>query len=201
MTERAEKFLIVPDDWTRPIVPADHFGCPGPVEVDLGCGKGRFLVARAKAHPQTLFLGLDRMLLRLRKVDKMIAREGLTNVRLLRIEASYGLEYLLPPASVSTFYIFFPDPWPKRKHHRRRLVNEGFLSSLYRVLVPGGRVHLATDHPDYFTHMQRVFARDERFASIPPLELPPEQHTDFEREFLGRGIAVGRASYERQISD
>ena len=96
------------------------------LEVELGSGDGSFLAQRAAAYPERNFLGVERLLGRLRKLDRKARRAGLTNVRLLRIEAGYFLEYLLPATSVHALHLYFPDPWPKRKHRKNRLVNERF---------------------------------------------------------------------------
>lgn len=168
-----------------------------PLEVELGCGKGRFILARAKANPGTNFLGIDRLLARLRKVDRKISREGLSNVRLLRIEASYAVEYILPPLSVSTFYIFFPDPWPKRRHARRRLFMKPFLDSLHTILLSEGHIHLATDHLDYFDEICHLFDQDERFNRAPAFEPNKEERTEFELNFLEQKVRIARCSFKK----
>src|SRR5688572_22700975 len=95
---------------------AEMFPQAQPLEVELGAGDGSFLIAWAKANPARNFLGVERLLGRIRKIDRKASRAGLQNVRLMRIEASYFLEYLLPRNSVTALHIYFPDPWPKRKH-------------------------------------------------------------------------------------
>ena len=171
------------------------FGAEGPVEVELGAGDCTFLLEYAARHPERLFLGVERMLGRLRKLDRKGRRRGLTNVRGLRIEAGYCLEYLLPLASVAALHIYFPDPWPKRRHWRRRLINERFPELAHRVLVRGGVVHLRTDHGDYFEQMRAVFAAHDGFEEVaPPADLLALT-TDFERDFNARGIPTRSASY------
>jgi tRNA (guanine-N7-)-methyltransferase len=168
-----------------------------PVEVELGCGDASFLVEYAARHPERNFLGVERLLGRLRKLDRKGARAGLSNLRGLRIEASYCLEYLLPAESIHACHVYFPDPWPKRRHWRRRLVNERFPLLCQRALVLGGLTHVRTDDPDYFAQMQRVFRACPAFeAGVTPAELAGVT-TDFEREFLGRGVPTLRASYRR----
>src|SRR6059058_3143531 len=97
-----------------------------PLEVELGSGDGSFLVNYAKLHPERNFLGVERLLGRLRKLNRKGLRAGLTNLRGLRIESAYLVEYLLAPGSVSALHIYFPDPWPKRKHRKNRLINDRF---------------------------------------------------------------------------
>lgn len=170
-----------------------------PLEVDVGCGKGRFLLARAARFPDINFLGVDRLLKRIRKVDRKVARAGLRNVRLLSIEAAYAVEHLIPDQSVSAFYVFFPDPWPKRRHHRRRLfATPDFLSCLHSRLVPGGLIHLATDHEHYFLQIQALFRGDPRFEEIPAFQPTEEERTDFELLFLAQNATIGRGSFRRR---
>lgn len=173
------------------------FSRPQPLEVELGCGDGSFLVQWAKLLPQHNFLGVERLLGRLRKVDRKGARAGLTNLRLIRLEASYFIEYLLPPGSVHAFHIYFPDPWPKRRHRKHRLINEHFTQVAARALVPGGIVFLRTDDANYFSQMKAAFESNARFGALEtPLELSAIL-TDFERDFQTRGVAILRASYQR----
>src|SRR6266436_4962142 len=115
-----------------------------PVEVELGSGDGSFLVEYAALHPEHNFIGVERLLGRIRKMDRKGLRLGLTNLRGVRIESSYFLEYLLPRHSVAALHIYFPDPWPKRKHRRHRLINDRFPQLAYNVLIPDGKVYLRT---------------------------------------------------------
>lgn len=193
-----EAAILPPESWTQ-VLPLDqYFDTTRPLEVDIGCGKGRFLSARAAAHPEVNFLGLDRLLVRLRKTGSKIVRSDLTNVRLLRIEAAYAIEHLLPPNSVTTFYIWFPDPWPKRRHHRRRLFTADFLKALHERLTSHGCVHIATDHQDYFREIMECFVRDDGFDRLETFVPSEEEQTDFEREFLAQGLPIGRASFRRR---
>jgi len=167
-----------------------------PLEVDCGCGKGRFLLARAAAHPGVQFLGIDRMLVRIRKLDRSILRAGLGNVKLLRMEAFYSLQHLLPAHRIRTVFIFFPDPWPKRRHHRRRLFSPEFLDVLWSRLATGGTVQVATDHLDYFAEIRKRLAADARFREVPHLVRSDAEQTDFERIFRGQGLPVGECAFE-----
>ncbi len=187
------------DDGLSPLPLASCFDKPAPIEVDVGCGKGRFLLARAKDRPQTNYLGIDRMLRRIRKVDRKAVRAGLTNIRLFRMEAYYAISYLIPPESISGYYILFPDPWPKAKHHRHRLFDERFIEALHRTLLPGAPVHVATDHLPYFKEIQaRMRAVDGHFEEIPAWEPAEHEQTDFELLFLGHKD-IGRASFRKRL--
>ncbi len=180
-------------DRLRNLIPADG----RPVLLDLGCGKGRFLRARAAACPETWFIGIDRMALRLQRLAARAERDGLRNVRLLRCDAYGALFFFLPAGSISVCTVFFPDPWPKRRHHCRRLITPAFLDALHRILVPDGRIFLATDHADYFLWMARTFQKHAAFRPCPALILPPEQQTDFERLFTTLNHPIYRCAYQR----
>ena len=168
-----------------------------PLEVELGCGDASFLVEYARRHPDRNFIGVERLLGRIRKLDRKGRRAGLTNLRGVRIESSYFLQYLLPPRSASALHIYFPDPWPKKKHHKYRLINEHFPEITRTALAPGGVVYFRTDDKDYFAQITEVFGASRKFQRVEtPAELA-ELPTDFEREFLARGIQTLRAAYRK----
>ena len=178
--------------------PAQLFPRPQPLEVELGSGDGTFIAQCAQRLPDRNFLAVERLLGRLRKIDRKGLRAGLANLRLVRIEASYLLEYLLPPESVHALHVYFPDPWPKRKHRKNRLINERFTELAAQALTPGGAVYLRTDDQDYFSQMTAVFAANAIFFLG---ETPPELSgvlTDFERDFLEKGVCTLRAAYKRR---
>lgn len=190
--------IITPDSWTS-VLPLDViFETDQPLEVDIGCGKGRFILSRAATHPNINYLGVDRLLARLRIVDKRIQRRGLTNVRLLRIEASYAIEHLLPPESVRTLYVQFPDPWPKRRHHRRRLFSPPLLDAIHRTLEPKGRIHLVTDHAGYFEAIDGIFKGDPRFLETRIFEPTEEERTNFEIIFRRKNQPIFRCSFQKK---
>jgi tRNA (guanine-N7-)-methyltransferase len=167
------------------------------LEVELGCGDASFLVEYAQRHPERNFIGVERLLGRVRKVDRKGRRAGLANLRGVRIESSYFLEYLLPKNSASALHVYFPDPWPKRRHWKNRLVNERFPEIAGRALAPGGVVYLRTDDRSYFEQMLAVFKPASAFR---PVETPAELSavvTDFESDFRSRGIETLRAAYQR----
>ena len=196
MTSPASTLIYRPGSWVEPLRFAEMFAEGKPLEVELGSGDGSFLARWAGLHPERNFLGVERLLGRLRKLDRKAQRAGLHNLRLMRIEAAYFLEYLLPAQSTHTLHLYFPDPWPKRKHRRNRLVNDRFPELMARVLVPRGVVYLRTDDADYFAQMRDVFSRAKQFGEVEtPAELA-EVQTDFERGFQARGVGTFRAAYE-----
>jgi len=179
----------------EPLDLAELFPKPQPLEVELGCGDASFLVEYARRHPEHNFIGVERLLGRISKLDRKGRRAELANLRGVRIESSYLLRYLLPPASVTALHIYFPDPWPKKRHHKYRLINESFPTLAKQALAPGGTVYLRTDDADYFRQMTEVFDPAKDFQKVEtPAELA-ELLTDFEREFNQRGIKTLRAAY------
>jgi|APGre2960657505_1045072.scaffolds.fasta_scaffold02986_8 tRNA (guanine-N7-)-methyltransferase len=173
------------------------FPAPQPLAVELGSGDGSFLAQWAKLNPQMNFFGVERLLGRLRKLDRKGRRAGLTNLRLIRVEASYFVEFLLPPESADALHIYFPDPWPKRKHRKNRLINEAFTEIAARALQPGGTVYLRTDDLDYFQQMTVVFGASSKFQLTETSVELQAVVTDFERGFLARGVQTNRAAYRK----
>jgi tRNA (guanine-N7-)-methyltransferase len=190
-----EPIIVQPASYVERLPVRDLFVTGQPLEVELGAGDGSFLLAWAAQNPSHNFLAVERLLGRLRKAERKIRRAGLANVRLLRIEAGYFLEYMLPVRSVAALHVYFPDPWPKRKHWRHRLVNDHFTAVAARALQPGGVIYLRTDDTSYFRQMTEVFGRNKTFTEVPtPSELQ-DVLTDFERGFQARGISTHRAAY------
>jgi len=164
-----------------------------PLEVDLGCGDGSFLLAIAARAPEHNFLGVERLLGRVRRTSRGAATLGLTNVRVIRLESHYVVRYLLPGGSASVLHVMFPDPWPKRRHHHRRLIQPAFLDAAAQALRPGGELRLTTDDLPYFKHMRAVFNAHPAFVEQPWEPGPEYPQTDFERQFRAQGLPIHRA--------
>jgi tRNA (guanine-N7-)-methyltransferase len=197
-TPAPENLVVALRSIVKPLDLAELFTRPQPLEVELGCGDASFLVEYAARHPDRNFIGVERLLGRLRKLDRKGRRAGLTNLRGVQIESSYFLQYLLPPRSALVLHIYFPDPWPKKRHHKNRLLNETFPRLALAALAPGGLVYLRTDDKDYFAQMTGVFGVSAEFQKVEtPAELA-DLPTDFEREFQARGIQTLRAAYQSE---
>ena len=180
----------IPKSLTEPLNWDEVFPGSAPIEIDLGCGDGAFLMAMARANPEHNFLGIERLRGRVSKVCHKVARADLKNARVLRIEVAYAVSNLLPAGSIAAFHLLFPDPWPKRRHHSRRAFTTEFLSRIHRALIGGGLFHVATDHADYFHQIERVIAATNTFVvSAEQYHFPP---TTFEQKFLIRALSIQR---------
>ena len=172
-----------------------------PLEVEVGCGKGRFLTGRAAANPDMDFLGIERMLGRVHSFDDKCRRLKISNAHVLRLEALYTFWYLLPAHSVKTVYVFVPDPWPKKKHHSHRLFGPLFLNALWKRLEIGGKLEFATDHLEYFTAVKEWFAADKRFEEAEPMPRPQTVWTEFETMFRNQGLPIYSAAWKTLEAD
>ena len=193
LVDKGRAMEFRPDDYFARQQLADIFPRPGPFEIDIGSGEGAFILAMAKRHPDRNFLGIERLLGRVRKVCRAIARHELENARIVRIETAYALRYLLPLGTVSVAHVGFPDPWPKRYHQRRRLIQDGFMEALHAILADGGELRVKTDDEPYFQWMERVFERAKGYERIDWPEDPDYPITDFERRFTAQGLPIYRA--------
>ena len=172
-----------------------------PLEIEVGCGKGQFLTKRAKANPDCDFLGIERMLDRVRLFDGKRRRAQIDNARGLRLEALYTFHYLLPDHHARTVYVFFPDPWPKKKHHSHRLFGPIFRTALWKRLALGGKLEFATDHQEYFEEVCAGFAEDPRFVRTFPMARPKEVWTEFETMFREQGLPIYSACWKSVPAD
>ncbi len=162
------------------------FGRKAPLKVDLGCGDGSFLCALAQRMPDKNFLGIERLLGRIHSAARKAAT--LDNVRLLPMESSYAVRHLLPAGAVETFYLLFPDPWPKRRHQRRRIVTPDFLNSIHAALKKDGAIYIATDHLDYFDKIREIARSNPGLATADvDVDLPP---SGFELIFRQKGAPI-----------
>jgi tRNA (guanine-N7-)-methyltransferase len=140
----------------RPIVWEKLFGNDHPVELEIGMGKGTFLVEQAKSRPDTNFFGVEYARWFWRYGSDRLRRNHCDNARTVRAEAGYFFKEFITDGSLSAVHIYFPDPWPKKRHHKRRLVQAGFLAEVNRVLRVGGVVRIVTDHVDYFSQIEEA---------------------------------------------
>ena len=185
-------------DWRR------VFGRDGRVEIEIGIGKGRFLLAAAAARPDVPMLGVEWANQYLTIAEERAQKRGLHHVRLVRVDARELLHRSIPAGSVSTYYVFYPIPWPKKRHHKRRFFQASTLDDLARTLVPGGCVHAATDHDEYWSVIESLLDSHAAFVRLPgfggrsfPLPVDDAPLTNFEAKYEVQGRNRHRGSWRR----
>lgn len=186
-----QQYEVFPADLCQPLPLSELFGNDRPIEIDLGSGSGKFLVEAGRRYRDRNFLGIERLLGRVRKTRRKACQFSLTNVRVLRVEIDYAVKYLLPPGSISRFHLSFPDPWPKRRHHARRLVDEEFFEAIAIALESTGELWIKTDHADYFRWIEKIaVAVSSTFQEVPwEYDYP---NTDFDETFAAENAPVYR---------
>jgi tRNA (guanine-N7-)-methyltransferase len=180
---------LPPDCWRQ------VFGNDRPIAVEIGPGRGEFLIDAARRAPAWNFFAIEHSASRAAEVAARLRRAGITNARVLGADATCLLE-LVPERSVSAFYVLFPDPWWKRRHHKRRLMTPRFVAALRRALCPGGTMELITDVEEYFG------LAGEALGGDPGLEVvadPPARdlQTSFARKAVRRGATIHHCVYRR----
>ncbi len=166
-----------------------------PLEIEIGCGNGRFLTANAAKRQDTYFIGIERMMERLRRCSRKGQQSALQNLHFIRVEAGRFVKELLPDHCVNAMHLFFPDPWPKRRHHKHRFFQREMCDTLVRIFRPGGVMHISTDHQEYFNEMYKYLSEDARFEEIPPYIRPEDEQTDFERLFLSQEAPIYNCAF------
>lgn len=165
------------------------------LEIEIGCGKGKFLVGRAAANPAVRFRGIEKAGKWMRRGAKRGEKKGLSNLEFIRGDVWEILEQGIARESVDIFHIYFPDPWPKRRHHKRRLIQPEFLEILYLRLKKGGLVEIATDDTDYYRHISDAVRevpwewRQIR-ESFNRRLFDPEFKTDYELKYSKEGRPI-----------
>ncbi len=181
---------LKPEDLKGKIDLEKLIGRPGRTHIEIGSGKGTFLLNQAKTEPDDNFLGIEWARKYYRYAVDRIGRWGLKNVRIIRTDAASFLAEHIPVESVDIFHIYFPDPWPKKRHHKRRFVCLVNLEQMIRCLKISGEIRIATDHEDYFEQIKKVLAeRSDKlgkieFAAPSGTEQGELVGTNFERKYI-----------------
>lgn len=192
--EKQPDFHILAD-LQQPFLFQALFDNERPVELEIGAGRGDFLIGYCEANPQLNLVAVERKINYLQRGINKARQKELSNVRFLNLEVAHFLQEYAPPQSLQAVHIYFPDPWPKKRHLRRRLIQPDFIKMLADKIVPGGGLHLRTDHPNYFDHMMEVMGNQPFFTSVAVPEALSQHKTGFERRFTEDGIPINYASY------
>ena len=171
------------------------FGRKGPVEIEIGSGKGTFLVEQSKSFPDTNFFGIEWANKFYKYAVDRMERWALYNVRLLRTDAAIFIKEHVGDASIKMFHLYFPDPWPKKRHHKRRFFCDENVAQIHRILQADGIVNVATDHENYFEQMTEVADKAiqaglfEEIPFIRPVGAADGEMvgTNFERKYIKEG--------------
>jgi tRNA (guanine-N7-)-methyltransferase len=173
-----------------------------PIEVEVGFGKGLFLVNSAAENPGVNYFGIEIMRKYQLYATTRLAMRELSNAKTCCADAKRIFADFIPAESVAAVHVYFPDPWWKKRHKKRLLMSQEFVELIWKVLIPGGMFHFATDVPDYFTWVQETMALVPKLAAQgAPEELPPEHDmdylTNFERRFRKIGKPIHRERYQK----
>jgi tRNA (guanine-N7-)-methyltransferase len=191
-----EEFELDLTGLPQPLEWESLFGNNNPVEVEIGFGKGRFLLRSAWENPGKNYLGIERSRKCLRITHERILKRGLKNIRLVMALAEEFIPRFIPDSSITAYHIYFPDPWPKRRHAKRRLFKENFVIHLERTLVPGGRLNIATDVESYYQVILDLIARHTRLSLVNQWRFPAADESQAEDCYLRTWEKEGLSNYE-----
>ncbi len=183
-------------DLNGPLCWSEMFGNEKPVEIDVGCGRGLFLVNSAEANPQINYLGLELEFREARRAARRLKKRNLENARILGGDVREAFLKQIVPGTVSAVHVYFPDPWWKRKHRRRRVFTDEFADLAANVLKPEGLLHSWTDVEDYFEVISGLMDHHPQFQTLsPPDERPPAHDMDFQTSFERKKRQAGCRIY------
>jgi tRNA (guanine-N7-)-methyltransferase len=175
------------------------FGNDHPVEIEVGFGKGLFLLTQGEARPDTNFLGIEIERKYVLLTATRLAMRKLANVKLACTDARWFLKERVAPGSVSAMHVYFPDPWWKTRHRKRKLFTREFADQCVRVLQPSGHLHFVTDVGDYFTETLAMLTEVSSLRALPEPASDAAHLTNFERKYRQEGRAIYRALYEKSV--
>ena len=190
--------LLHADTLPMPLEWSSVFGNEGPVEIEIGSGKGTFLVESALARSDVNFLAVEYAADYAEHVRDRVRRRDLRNVRVVRAEAGRFFARHVSEGSVRRIHVYFPDPWPKKRHHKRRLVNAEFGAMAARALEPGGEIRFVTDHAQYFEEAQLALSQTPELEAAPIVVEEMTDLTNYERKYRAEGRPIHRAVFRRR---
>ncbi len=179
--------LHTPEEWSK------IFPRSAPVIVEIGCGGGRYIISQAEQHPENNYLAIERANEFFQILKERTAKRKLANLRVCRTDAGFWVMHGFPNQSVSQYHIYFPDPWPKKRHHKRRIFSNAFCEALNRTLKPDGILNFATDHAGYLEEILPVLRANLNITDHPqPWEDAPLGRTNYEIKYMKVGRPIWR---------
>jgi len=181
----------------------EAFGSAGLFELEIGCGKGGFLLRRAQAHSEVRLLGIEWASKYSKYAADRMARWGVGNVRVMRTDGRHFVMHHLPAVSLSALHVYHPDPWPKKRHHKRRLFQPAFVAAATRALAPGGRWAIQTDHAEYFAWIEEMLGGADGLVPVDYDDaafgiVDSAAQTNFEVKYAREGRQFHRLAFRKR---
>jgi tRNA (guanine-N7-)-methyltransferase len=192
-TETNFRDITPPIDWRM------FFENENPVEIEVGCGKGRFLLEASNRYRETNFVGIEKAPKYIQQTKERLLKHNATKVLIVWSDATYFVDRYVASHSVKAYHVYFPDPWPKKRQHKRRIFNnELWIKGLIRTLNPdGGRIYIATDYATYFHEIHDKLAQSPHLVYLPPNAVDRKHiPTNFELKYIKEGRKIYRTVYE-----
>lgn len=195
---RADDIVIAPPAHDEPFDPRRFFDPQTPVELEIGCGKGGFLLDRARAHPQIGFVGIEWANKYFKYAADRMARWNLRNVRLMRADARHVVLNSLVDDCLGALHVYHPDPWPKKRHHKRRLFQRDFVEAAVTALHGGGLWRVQTDHEEYFQVIRDLLDQHPLLRQVPfDSDESAAPNTNFEIKYVRDGRTIYRFAVQK----
>ncbi|MCB1197167.1 MAG: tRNA (guanosine(46)-N7)-methyltransferase TrmB [Deltaproteobacteria bacterium] len=191
-----QEVFLEKNQYPKPLPLADIFQQPGEIILEIGFGKGHFIRTYAMDHPEYNFIGIERFIKWTRHTEARVIKQEISNIRLLCGLAQEVLKDYFLDHSIAQIHVLFPDPWPKRKHRKHRILQKPYIELFYQKLKPGGQLHITTDHKAYFEDAMKEFApcAGKLFQVIPKTDYPYKTNYQIKYEKEGRPIYYFQAN-------
>ncbi|MCB0271665.1 MAG: tRNA (guanosine(46)-N7)-methyltransferase TrmB [Bdellovibrionales bacterium] len=191
-----QNIFLEKETFSKPLPWKEEFGRKGKLILEIGFGKGHFMRNYAKAHPEYNFIGIERFIKWVRHTQARVIKEELLNIRLMCGLAQEVVRDYFEDQSIDEIHVLFPDPWPKRRHHKHRILQKAYLELFHQKMVRGGQIHITSDHKEYFDAAMKEFSQlhSSLFEIIPKTEDRFKTNYQIKYEKEGRPIYFFQAN-------